>query len=226
MAPGPDPRGRAGAQQRPAHSFPFGSRREPFPLPPLRPASAPRPAPNPGPALNFQWAGATAVPPSSRARSFIPFSSSGKSTVHSWATWGKHPRSPKPATPTQQVASLPGTRGAAPLAHPPSSSNFIPIKLTAKLALGGGGGAFGGHAPRRLSALSSSDRVARGSLWARRSAWCRGPGVPGPPLAARAPRSQAGRRGVDPSARGHARERRRSFLQLRNSSRLSLAAGL
>lgn len=167
------------------------------------------------------------MPPSSRARSFIPFSSSGKCTLRSWAIWGKHPRRPEAATPTRQVARLPGARGAAPLAHPPSSSNFIPSKLTAKLALVAAAELSG--AARLASARSRAETGSPGGL-----SGSAGPhGVAGQvsqdrrsPLAARAPRSQAGQRGVDPSARGHARERRRSFLQLRNSSRLSLAAGL
>lgn len=228
MAPGPEPGGRAGSQQHPARSFPFGSRRGSFPA---RPPRLRAPPPSPGPALNFpagRRRGAATLQPGSF---FHPLSqSSGRAHGPQANHLREAPQGARAGPAAQRGARLPRAGGGAP--RPPPSA---PTPFLSNLQQSWPRVAAAAEAPALSGAahLVASARPRAGTGSAARLPGPAGPhGVAGQvppashsPLVLLAPRP-AGRRGLDPSARGHARERRRSFLQLGNPSRLSPAAGL
>lgn len=149
----------------------------PAPAPRLRPLAGP---PIPEPAMNFSVGRRHGTAHLPEWLSFTPFSGAPAGALSAAKQSGES--TPVPRSPRSHTARCTPPRHRAPLAHPPWSSNFVHIKLTAKLA-SSGGGAFGGRAPRRLSAPRGRDRAGRGGHWPRRAAWCRRPGVSRRPLA-------------------------------------------
>lgn len=212
---GPLPQPAAGSQQHPARSFPFGSRSEssPPPTPPSRlRLRLVAKLPNPPPALNFPVGRRHGTATFQPGSFFHPlFQSSGRNRIRSWALWEKHLGAPKPPPRSSKLhaSRALATAARSPSPTSPQASTSFPSNLQQSwpqvaVALSGAAHLAASARPRAGTGSAGGFTGPTGLHGVADQPSPPARPTPRLPIATPAPRSQAGRREVDPSARGHA----------------------